>query len=68
MNKQNKDIFDRIDEYFSTIDSEEIARKFRNFISKYPLVKQEVLNGNRTWQQIYEDWVLLGEQDSIFDK
>ena len=25
MNKQNKDIFDRIDEYFSTIDSEEIA-------------------------------------------
>lgn len=28
MNKQNKDIFDRIDEYFSTIDSEEIARKF----------------------------------------
>lgn len=27
MNKQNKDIFDRIDEYFSTIDSEEIAKK-----------------------------------------
>ena len=27
MSKQNKDIFDRIDEYFSTIDSEEIAKK-----------------------------------------
>ncbi len=42
--------------------------EFRNFISRYPLVKQEVLNGNKTWQQIYEDWVLLGEQDSVFDK
>ena len=42
--------------------------EFRNFISRYPLVKQEVLNGNKTWQQIYEDWVLVGEQDSIFDK
>ena len=27
MSKQNKDIFDKIDEYFSTIDSEEIAKK-----------------------------------------
>ena len=42
--------------------------EFRNFISRYPLVKQEVLSGNKTWQQIYEDWVLLGEQDVVFDK
>ena len=41
--------------------------EFRNFISRYPLVKQEVLSGRKTWQQIYEDWVLLGEQDSVFD-
>lgn len=40
---------------------------FRDFINRYPLVKQEVLNGKKTWQQIYEDWVLLGENDNIWN-
>ena len=41
--------------------------EFRIFISKYPLIKEDVLNGKKTWQQIYENWVLLGENDSIWN-
>ena len=41
--------------------------EFRNFIAKYPLIKEDVLNGKKTWQQIYENWVLLGEQDEIWN-
>ena len=42
--------------------------EFRDFVKRYPNVRSDVLNGKKTWQQIYEDWVLLGEQDSIWDK
>ena len=38
--------------------------EFREFINKYPGLKNEVKNGNKTWQNIYEDWVILGENDS----
>lgn len=34
---------------------------FRDFISRYPKVHDDVLTGKKTWQTIYEDWVLLGE-------
>lgn len=37
--------------------------EFREFVSKHPLVRNEVLNGKKTWQAIYEDWVILGEED-----
>ena len=36
---------------------------FRIFINKYPAIKTEVKNGKKTWQEIYEDWVILGEDD-----
>lgn len=41
---------------------------FRKFITKYPGIKEDVINGNHTWQQMYEDWVILGENDSIWNK
>ena len=37
--------------------------EFRAFVTKYPKVRDDVVNGNRTWQDIYEDWVLFGEKD-----
>lgn len=37
--------------------------RFREFASKHPLLKEEVRNGKRTWQNIYEEWVLYGEND-----
>jgi len=35
--------------------------EFKEFVKKHPLVKQKVLNGEKTWQQLYEDYVILGE-------
>ena len=42
--------------------------EFRNFVSRYPLVREDVVSGKRTWQNIYEDWVMLGENNNIWDK
>lgn len=42
--------------------------EFRDFVSRYPLVREEVVLGKKTWQAIYEDWVILGENNSIWDK
>ena len=41
--------------------------QFRNFVKKYPGIKDVVKNGNKTWQALYEDWVMLGEDDSAWD-
>mgnify|MGYP000964201038 CR=1 FL=1 len=35
--------------------------EFREFVRKYPKLKDDVRNGARTWQDIYEEWVLYGE-------
>ena len=32
--------------------------EFKEFVKKHPLVKQKVLNGEKTWQQLYEDYVI----------
>jgi len=37
--------------------------RFREFANKHPLLRDEVRNGKRTWQNIYEEWVLYGEDD-----
>lgn len=41
--------------------------EFREFVKKYPLIKEDVKNNKRSWQSFYEDWVLLGEDDGIWD-
>lgn len=40
---------------------------FREFVKKYPKIKDDVKNGIKTWQVLYEDWVMLGEEDSVWD-
>lgn len=42
--------------------------EFRNFINKYPKIKEEVSSGAISWQKVYENWVILGENDSIWQK
>lgn len=37
--------------------------EFKDFVSRHERIKEEVRNGNRTWQSIYEDWVILGEDE-----
>ena len=34
--------------------------EFKDFVKKHPLLKQKVLSGEKTWQQLYEDYVILG--------
>jgi hypothetical protein len=41
--------------------------EFREFIKRHPLIRQDVLANKTSWQSIYEDWVILGEDDSRFD-
>lgn len=40
--------------------------EFKDFIKRHPLLKSEVQSGKKTWQELYEDFVLLGE-DSYED-
>jgi hypothetical protein len=35
--------------------------EFREFVNRHPKLRDEVKNGSRTWQNIYEEWVLYGE-------
>lgn len=38
-------------------------QKFKGFVKKNPKLIQDVRKGKYTWQELYEDWVLLGEED-----
>lgn len=42
--------------------------KFKEFVKKYPKISYEVKQGKFTWQELYEDWYLLGEEDSRWDQ
>ncbi|WP_423409934.1 YlbD family protein [Heyndrickxia sp. MSNUG] len=39
------------------------VQKFKEFVKDHPELIQEVRKGNSTWQELYEDWYLLGEDD-----
>ncbi|MFC4025445.1 spore coat protein YlbD [Oceanobacillus longus] len=41
---------------------------FKNFINKHPLLLREVRKSGRSWQEYYEQWALLGEDDSHWEK
>lgn len=42
--------------------------KFKEFVKQYPKISSEVKKGTVTWQELYEDWYLLGEDDSRWDQ
>ena len=37
--------------------------EFREFVKNHPKIRDEVRTGRRTWQNIYEEWVIYGEED-----
>lgn len=41
--------------------------KFKEFVRNHPKLIQSVRNGEKTWQQFYEEWYLLGESDEIWN-
>lgn len=38
--------------------------EFKDFIKEHPLLKEEVNNKKRSWQDIYEEWVLFNDSDT----
>jgi hypothetical protein len=42
-------------------------QQFKMFVKENPGLIKEVRNGNKTWQELYEEWYLLGEEDSRWD-
>ncbi len=38
--------------------------EFKAFVRQYPGLKREVREGKRSWQSIYEEWTLLGDDGS----
>ncbi len=41
--------------------------QFKEFVKNNPKIIKEVRNGKATWQELYEDWYLLGEEDSRWE-
>ncbi|HET7658335.1 MAG TPA: YlbD family protein [Bacillales bacterium] len=41
--------------------------QFKKFAQDHPKLVDEVRNKERTWQQIYEEWVIFGEDHEIWD-
>lgn len=42
--------------------------EFKVFVSNHNKIKDEVRAGKRTWQNVYEEWVLYGENDPEWEK
>lgn len=43
-------------------------QQFKNFVQKNPKIIKEVRKGSFTWQELYEEWYILGEDDSRWDE
>lgn len=39
---------------------------FKQFVKKHPKLIKEVRKEQRSWQDVYENWVLFGESDPIW--
>lgn len=44
------------------------VRQFKEFVKRHPQILDEVRKGNATLQELFEEWYLLGEDDSRWDK
>lgn len=39
------------------------VEKFKEFVKEHPELAQQVRKGETTWQEMFEEWYLLGEDD-----
>lgn len=44
------------------------VEQFKVFINQYPPLIKEIRREGRSWQEIYEKWALLGEEDAYWEK
>ena len=41
---------------------------FKEFVRKYPKLREEVRDGKASWQNLYEEWYLYGSDDAQWDR
>ncbi len=44
------------------------VQDFKHFLKDNPKIVKDVRMGKKTWQEIYEDWSLLGEEDEVWNE
>ena len=42
------------------------VQEFKQFVKRHPKIIKEVREGKATWQELFEEWYLLGEDDPRF--
>jgi superfamily II DNA helicase RecQ len=42
-------------------------QQFRDFINQHPKLRKEIRRTGRSWQEYYEKWMLLGEEDAYWN-
>ncbi|MGO4887907.1 spore coat protein YlbD [Anaerobacillus sp. MEB173] len=43
------------------------VEEFKKFVKEHPLLIKEVRENRKTWQELYEDWMILGEDDTSWE-
>lgn len=43
------------------------VEQFKTFVKANPKIIQEVRSGKSNWQELFEEWYLLGEEDARWD-
>lgn len=44
------------------------VQQFKQFVRKHPLLIKEVREERKTWQDLFEEWTILGEDDEVWEK
>ena len=44
------------------------VQDFKLFLKSNPKIVKDVRMGKKTWQELYEDWSLLGEEDEVWNE
>lgn len=44
------------------------VQKFKEFVKDHPKMVLDVRRGDATWQDLYEEWYLLGEEDPRWEE
>lgn len=42
--------------------------EFKSFVKKYPTIVEHIRNKETTWQDLYEEWDMYGDDDKVFSK
>lgn len=43
------------------------VQEFKEFVKSHPLLVKEVRSGNKTWQDLFEEWIILGDNHANWE-